>query len=124
METSTEMAVSASINPLIVIIWLAVIVFALIAMWKVFVKAGQPGWGCIIPIYNIYLLLRIAGKPGWWLILYFIPVVNFIISIIVSVDIARNFGKGGGFAVGIILLPIVFYPILAFGSAEYQRSME
>ena len=65
------------------LISLAVAVFMIVAMWKMFVKAGQPGWACIIPIYNTYILLQIAGKPGWWLVLYLIPVVSFIISIIV-----------------------------------------
>ena len=74
----------------------------------------------MIPIYNIYLMLKIAGKPGWWLLLFFIPFVNFVIAIIALVGFAKNFGKGGAFAVGLIFLPIVFYPILAFGDAQYQ----
>lgn len=125
MEPSTEIIVveqQAAAGPLATIIWLIVAIFMLIAMWKVFVKAGKPGWGCIIPIYNAYLLMKIAGKPGWWVILLFIPIVNLVISIIASIAIANNFGKGGGFAVGLILLPIIFYPILAFGSAEYTGS--
>jgi hypothetical protein len=89
-------------------------------MWKVFEKAGQPGWGIFIPIYNLYLLLMIAGKPGWWLILYIIPFVNFVIAIIVSIEIAKNFGKDAGFGIGLAFLGIIFYPILAFGSAQYQ----
>ena len=109
-------------SPLISIIWLIVAVFMLIAMWKVYTKAGKPGWGCIIPIYNVYLMMKIAGKPGWWFILCFIPIVNIVIGIIATIGIANNFGKGVGFAVGLILLPIIFYPMLAFGSAEYIGS--
>jgi hypothetical protein len=97
-----------------------IFIFFIVVMWKIFVKAGMPGWASIIPIYNAYILLQIAGKPGWWLILLFIPLVNFIIMIVVVLGIAAHFGKGGGFALGMILLPIIFYPILAFGSAKYQ----
>ena len=104
---------------LYVVVILGVSIFMIAAMWKLFSKAGLPGWGAIIPIYNTYLMLKVAGKPGWWLILYFIPVVNFVISIIVFVGVAENFGKGGGYAVGLIFLPIIFIPILAFGSAKY-----
>ena len=105
---------------IVIIIELAVTVFYLVAMWKVFVKAGQPGWAIIIPFYNLYVLLQIAGKPGWWLLLMFIPVVNLVISIIMYIGIANNFGKGTGFAIGLILLPIIFIPILAFSDARYN----
>ncbi len=104
---------------LLVLIWLAVAVFEIAAGWRVFDKAGQAGWGVLIPIYNAYLLLRIAGRPGWWLLPMFIPLVNMIIGIIVALDVARNFGKGVGFAIGLIVVPAVFYPILGFGSARY-----
>jgi uncharacterized membrane protein YoaK (UPF0700 family) len=89
-------------------------------MWKLFVKAGEPGWASIIPIYNAIVMLKIAGKPLWWFLLYLIPIVNIVIAIIVTVALAKNFGKDVGFAVGLILLPIIFYPILAFGSAQYH----
>jgi len=105
---------------ILIIIYIALILFLIVSMWKVFEKAGQPGWGVLIPIYNIYLLLQIAGRPGWWLILYLIPFVNFVIAIIVSIDIAKNFGKETGFGLGLAFLGIIFYPILAFGSAQYQ----
>ena len=94
-------------------------VLMLVAMWKVFTKAGKPGWGAIIPIYNQVLLCNIAGKPGWWVLLFFIPLLNFVINIIVSIGIAENFGKGTGFGLGLAFLNPIFYPILAFGSAEY-----
>jgi len=119
MEPSTEVAVQGGIGS--TLFGLAIALFMIVVMWKVFVKANQPGWGCLIPFYNLYLILKIAGKPGWWLIWFFIPIVNIIIAIIVTVDFAKTFNKGGGFAVGLILLPIIFYPILAFGSAVYQR---
>lgn len=98
---------------------LLISVCMLVAMWKVFTKAGQPGWGCLIPIYNVYLMLKIAGKPGWWLILFFIPVINIVVQIVMTIDIAKNFGRGGWFAAGLIFLPIIFFPILAFGESVY-----
>src|SRR5437764_15136590 len=97
----------------------AVVVFFIATMWKVFSKAGQPGWGCLIPIYNIYCLVKIAGKPGWWTILMFVPLINIVISILVVIGIATNFGKSGLFAVGLIFVPFICYPILAFGDAQY-----
>lgn len=98
---------------------LAILVFFIVVMWKIFTKAGQPGWAAIIPIYNVYIMLKIAGKPGWWLLLFLIPIVNLVIGIMVVVALAQSFGKGVGFAIGMILLSFIFYPILAFGSAQY-----
>lgn len=120
-----QTAVSGGLGPTAVIIfsliYVAVIVFEIAAYWKVFAKAGRPGWGAIIPIYNIYLLVKVAGRPGWWVILYIIPIVNIIIHLIVSLDVARNFGKGSGFGVvGLWLFSFVGFPILGFGSARYQ----
>jgi hypothetical protein len=106
---------------LFILFAIAIALFFIVSMWKVFVKAGQPGWGIFIPIYNIYLLLMIAGKPGWWLILYLIPLVNIVIGILVSIDIAKNFGKDAGFGIGLAFFGIIFYPILAFGSATYNK---
>lgn len=108
------------VGAVVLLVQLALIVFFIATFWKIFAKAGQPGWYAIIPIFNVYILLKIIGRPWWWLILFMIPIVGFIIAIIVTVDLAKSFGKGIGFAIGMILLGIVFYPILAFGSAEYQ----
>ena len=98
---------------------LIVAVAVIAGVWKVFTKAGQPGWAAIIPIYNAYVLLKIAQKPGWWRILLFIPIVNIVVGILALAALARNFGKGAGFVVGLIILPIIFYPILGFGDAKY-----
>ena len=102
---------------LIVILGLTLVVIA--GMWKVFVKAGKPGWACLVPFYNIWVMLQIADRPGWWLILLFIPLVNLIVAILVSVSIANRFGKGTGFGLGLAFLGFIFYPILGFGDAEY-----
>jgi Family of unknown function (DUF5684) len=100
-----------------------VVVLIIASLWKVFTKAGQPGWAVLIPIYNCYVLLKAAGKPGWWLILMLIPLINIIIGILVVVALSERFSKGVGFAVGLILLPFIFYPILGFGSAQYTPAV-
>ncbi|MEE8408864.1 MAG: DUF5684 domain-containing protein [Myxococcota bacterium] len=105
---------------IVLVIELAILIVLIASFWKIFTKAGQPGWAAIVPIYNIIVLLQIANKPVWWIILFFVPLLNFIIAILVSVALAQAFGKGVGFAIGLLLLGVVFYPILAFGSAQYQ----
>jgi uncharacterized membrane protein YhaH (DUF805 family) len=102
------------------IICLAVAVFYLATMWKVFEKAGKPGWASIIPIYNTIVILQIAGRPVWWILLFLIPIVNIVIAIMVPIDIARAFGKGVGFGWGLALLGFICFPILAWGDAQYQ----
>lgn len=97
----------------------ALVVLCIIAMWKVFEKAGQPGWAAIIPIYNTYIMLKIGGKPGWWLLLMLIPIVNIVFVVWMYNMISKSFGKDEGFTVGMILLGIVFWPILGFGDARY-----
>ncbi len=90
-------------------------------MWAAFSKAGKPGWAAIVPFYNMYVWLKVAGRPGWWFILLLIPVVNFVIGIIVSIDFAKKFGKGGAFGFFMLfILGFIGYPLLGFGSAQYQ----
>ena len=110
-------------NPIVGLIGLALIVFEIAAIWKIFVKAGEPGWASIVPLYNVWVLLRITGKPGWWVILMFVPVVNLVIAIVEAGALARVFGQGTGFAVGLFFLPFVFYPVLAWGDAQYGGGM-
>ena len=103
-------------------IWLvsiALAVLAIIGLWKMFVKAGRPGWASIIPIYNLVVMLEIIGKPVWWVILAFIPFANVVIGIIVAYHLANVFGKGIGYTIGIMFLPFIFYPILGFGKSVY-----
>ncbi len=96
------------------------IVLIIAGFWKTFEKAGQPGWAAIIPIYNLYTLMKVAGRPGWWFLLYFIPFVNIVISIVVAIDVAHSFGKDTLY--GILLLwffQIIGFLILGFSDAEY-----
>ena len=104
---------------MMLLVWLAVLILVIAGIWKVFTKAGKPGWASIVPIYNMIVLLEIAGKPTWWILLYFIPFVNIIIGIIVTIEVARQFGQGIGFTLGLIFLPFIFFPILGFGGARY-----
>src|SRR6266542_5849280 len=107
-------------GPLFWIFYLAFTILMLAAWWKIFSKAGQPGWAAIIPIYNWIVWCKIVGRPWWWILLMLIPFVNLIILIILMIDLAKSFGKGVGFGIGLILLPFIFFLILGFGSAQYQ----
>ncbi|MCL2330746.1 MAG: DUF5684 domain-containing protein [Phycisphaerae bacterium] len=100
--------------------YLALVILLIASSWKLFEKANQPGWGCLVPIYNMVLYARIAGKSGWWAILTLIPYVNIVIGILLAIGIAKNFGRGIGTILGLIFLPFIFLPILAFGKAEYN----
>ncbi|MEO1290048.1 MAG: DUF5684 domain-containing protein [Chloroflexota bacterium] len=101
------------------IVYLAVLIFLLAAFWKMFTKAGEPGIMAIIPIVNIFFLVKIAGKEWWWIILFFIPLVNIVAAFLVWKGIAENFGHGIGFALGLFFLSPIFVPILAFGDSRY-----
>jgi hypothetical protein len=100
------------------IIGLIVGVLMIAGMWKIFSKAGKPGWAAIVPFYNYVVLCQVAGRPGWWFFLLLICLPIFFI--IICFDLAKRFGQGAGFAIGLILLPFVFFPVLGFGSAQYQ----
>ena len=102
-----------------VLLYLLLIAFGIFVQWRIFTKAGKPGWASIVPIYNIIVLLEIVGKPWWYLLLLFIPIVNIVILIMVMIALAQVFGKSGGFAVGLIFLSLIFMAILAFGDAKY-----
>ena len=100
----------------VMIFALAIIVLIFASMWKVFVKAGKPGWAALIPFYNVYTLTKIVGKPGWWTLLFlFVPFMNIWLYNLT----AKSFGKTEAFTVGLVLLGIVFWPILGFGDARY-----
>jgi hypothetical protein len=120
-ESTTTTGISplgAGVGMGLMICYLAVILLMIIGMWKVFTKAGKPGWAAIVPIYNIIVALEIAGKPLWWIILMLIPIVNFFVWIVVCIAIAARFGKGAGFGIGMALLPFIFWPILGFGDSR------
>ncbi|HOJ03728.1 MAG TPA: DUF5684 domain-containing protein [Bacteroidota bacterium] len=118
--TYSDGGIGAGIGIGMILFYLVIVAFFVVCYWKLYTKAGKPGWAAIVPIYNIIVLLEIVGKPVWWFILMLIPCVNIVVAILVSLELAKVFGKDTGFAIGLILLPFIFIPILAFGDAEYQ----
>jgi hypothetical protein len=98
----------------------AIAIFEIASLWKVFTKAGQPGWAALIPIFNLVVMLQIAGKPVWWILLYFIPLVNIFVAVSTLHNISKNFGHDVGFTLGLIFLNGIFIPILAWGDSEYR----
>jgi hypothetical protein len=121
MDTSSSMSAGflGGIGAGLIIIYLAIIVLLIVAEWKIYTKAGKPGWAILIPIYNILVLLQIVGKPWWWILLFLIPIVNIIFGIWMLNLLSLSFGKNEGFTIGLLFLGIIFYPILGFGSATY-----
>lgn len=115
-----QMAAAGGIATAILVVYAALVLLMIISMWKIFTKAGEPGWAAIVPIYNFIVLLKIAGKPVWWFVLMLIPFVNIVIAIMVCISLAHNFGKSTGYGLGLAFLGIIFGPMLAFGDARYQ----
>lgn len=113
-------AAGGIIGLLFMLIYIGILIAIIASAWIVFSKAGEPGFMAIIPIVNVFFLAKIAGKPMWWGLLTFIPLIGIIFGIIILLGLAEKFGKGAGFAVGLIFLPFIFFPILAFGDAQYQ----
>ena len=104
-----------------IVLWFVVVyAIAVIPYWVIFTKAGQPGWPALIPIYSTYILLKVIGRPGWWLLLFLVPLLNIVIAIIVLNDLSKSFGHGVGFTLGLLFLSLIFLYILAFGSSTYR----
>lgn len=108
------------------LVWLVLAVVMVVSLWKVFVKAGRPGWVALVPVYNTWVLAEVVGRPGWWGLYPLLGVIPFlggilalVVGVILSIDLAKSFGKDPAFAALLILLPIVGYPMLAFGDAKY-----
>ncbi len=107
-----------TLSPGMTIFSLLLTVFYVFCMWKLFTKAGEAGWKCIIPIYNYYIMLKIGGKPGWWLLLFFIPIVNIIAAFMILSAFLGAFGRYGAGPVLLMIFFGVFYlPYLAFSSS-------
>jgi hypothetical protein len=109
-----------NVTAVAVFVYLAIFGLVVVGGWLVFAKAGEGGWQVLIPIWNAVVLLRIVGRPWWWIILFIIPLVGVVVSVVVAVDLAKSFGKGGLFGIGLWLLGFIFVPILGFGSATYH----
>ncbi len=111
--------VSGAETGILAVVYVAVVVFEIAALWQVFVKAGEAGWKAIIPIWNLLILLKVVGRHRWWIIVFIIPIVNVIVWLIVAIDLAKSYGKGVGFGLGLFFFQFIFVPILGFGSARY-----
>ena len=121
LATAGLMGLLAGLGMGIMLFALAIGVFAVICHWKIYVKAGEPGWACLVPIYNLIVFLKIVNKPWWWLFLMLIPIVNLVIIIIVLNRLSLSFGKNAGFTVGLLFLHIIFFAILAFDKSTYTK---
>lgn len=101
---------------------LAIAVFLIVSIWKLFTKAGKEGWKSLIPVYNVYTLIQIAGLPAWYLLLFLVPFANIYAMFKIYIELAHKFGKSTGFGVLTVFFPIICIPILAFGSAQYNQN--
>lgn len=122
MENTNDVlyqTIGAGVYMTYLIVVLVISILTLVALWKVFVKAGKPGWACIIPFYSTYCLFDIAWGNGWLFLLSFVPFVNIVVMIMMYFKLAKAFGKGTGFGFGLLFLNTIFVLILGFGSAEY-----
>ncbi len=111
---------SASPNPFLIILWIVMTVVLIVANWKIFTKAGKPGWAILIPIYNIIVMMQIIKKPLWWVIMLFIPIVNVVFGILIVYNMVLKFSQPGWHVILALFVGIIYYPYLAFSKAEYQ----
>ncbi|MDB5266069.1 MAG: Signal peptidase [Parcubacteria group bacterium] len=113
---------AASLVFVVLLVIVVICVLLIVSGWKIFQKAGRPGWASLIPFYRQAVLLELVNKPLWWILLFFVPIVNLFIIVITIRRLAHAFGKGVWFTVGLIFLPFIFYPILAFGTSTYVNA--
>jgi len=102
---------------------LAAVLLTIAAIWKVFERAGEPGWAVLVPFYNLYVLTKVAQVSGWWVLAMFIPFLGIVAAFVIAIGVAKRFGKSSGFGIGIALLPFLFYPMLAWGDGEASPSL-
>ncbi len=128
MDHASGLLIASSAGAVGTLFLVEILIYVIVSLgaYGFFKKAGQPGWAAFVPIYNGYIVLKIIGRPGWWLLLFFlgiIPIIGtlavLVLAAIISYDLARSFGKGAGFAVGLFLLGFIFSYILSYGSAQY-----
>jgi hypothetical protein len=125
LTSAADVSVCSSISPAErpLVSWLIIlVVYALLVAgwWMIFTKAGEDGWKALIPIWNTLIILKIVGREWWWIILMIIPIVGLIVWIIVALDLAKSFGRGTGFGIGLIIFPYIWSLILGFGSDTYK----
>jgi hypothetical protein len=101
------------------VVWLGIVVVLIAAYWRIFAKAGRPGWASLVPIYNVVTLLHITGRSGWWTLGMFVPLLNIFVVLRLVFELAGAFGRGLGFGFGLLLLSPIFVPVLGFGESRY-----
>lgn len=121
MEANFE--ASSLFYVILFLVLMAGIFLLIVPFWKLFTKAGQSGWKTLIPIYNVYIMVEIAGLPWWTFLGIFIPIVNFVVLIVILYHISQRFGHGMGYALGMAFLPFIFYPVIAYGSSVYTQPL-
>ena len=118
-EQEVTNAMAAKLTTAVLGLEVALILVMVASWWKILSKAQEAGWAILVPFYNLWIMLKVARLPGWYMILMFIPLVNLYASIRMTHRLSRSFGNSTGFTLGLIFLPLIFFPILAFGSSEY-----
>ena len=108
------------LSPLLVVLWFAFAAVMIVADWKIYTKAGKPGWAIFVPFYNIFVMLDIVGKPAWWFVMLLIPGVNIVFAIMIVYNLVLKFGQPGWHVLLAIFVSIVYYPYLAFSKASYE----
>lgn len=135
MDLNSALDLLAGVGTGLMVFFLAILVFNIIVNWIIFTKAGQPGWAILIPVFNLLVMLRVAGKPWWWIFIFLAfpvflipilgqivyPIVILVFMIMMFHGISKNFGQGAGFTVGLIFLGTIFRAILAFGKYEWNK---
>lgn len=119
MSSNGAAGMLAGVGTVAMVIYFAVIVLMIAGLWKLFEKAGKPGWAAIVPIYNYIVALEIIGRPAWWIVLLILPCVNIVVLFIIMIDLAKSFGKETGYGIGMAVLPFIFLPMLGFSDAQY-----
>lgn len=119
MFSSTSQLLQSD-GSVILIVFLLIVVGIIAGTWKAFEKAGEPGWAALVPIYNLYVTVKISGNEWWWLLLFFVPLVNIVAFFKIPIDVAKQFGQGIGFGLGLVFLSAIFWPLLGFGDYSYQ----
>ncbi len=118
--TDAEAAAAAAVVVVGLILGLVGYVVGALGLMGVFRKAGQPGWAAFVPVYNTIVLLQVVGRPLWWFLLLLVPGVNVVVAVVLMNDLAKSFGQGTGFTVGLVLLSLVFVYVLWLGSSTYR----
>lgn len=116
---ANDAAGAGAIGLVLNLVVIAVAILVIIGSWKLFEKAGKPGWASLVPIYNLVVILEIVGRPVWWVILLLIPCVNFVVAILICIDLAKSFGKDTVYGLGLAFFGFIFFPLLGFSDAKY-----